>query len=308
MITKLFASLHLWEKGSHSSHGDNRRNVQTARPCFYADFMKCQPLNFKGVEGVVGLTRWIEKMDMFSISVIRSLGPDGNMTYLGSTQEKDRTSIVRRGELSRQLEFSVEPKVRKNDVSSIYTVRFQELHPNMLKVCCHMKPKLVDKYISGGFLTHFGNVKLPDPSHWIEYWSWPTDLMDQEILPHLRGKAICKKRKACDSSKKKPWSPTTTFKRQNCRPKSTTWGTGEGKQPLWGDPLASQVQTSAISTTNGPVRTQRCHNVQKIRATFPRDCEILATKMLLTPRKGNGANSQRNWVVFECGDQDTSER
>ncbi|GKF07016.1 hypothetical protein Tco_0041240 [Tanacetum coccineum] len=33
--------------GSHSSHGDNRRNVQTACPCFYADFMKCQPLNFK---------------------------------------------------------------------------------------------------------------------------------------------------------------------------------------------------------------------------------------------------------------------
>ncbi|GJU08495.1 hypothetical protein Tco_1124925 [Tanacetum coccineum] len=30
--------------GRHSSHGDNRRNVQTARPYFYADFMKCQPL------------------------------------------------------------------------------------------------------------------------------------------------------------------------------------------------------------------------------------------------------------------------
>ncbi|GJW16277.1 hypothetical protein Tco_0020410 [Tanacetum coccineum] len=43
--------------GSHSSHGDNLRNVQTARPYFYADFMKCQPLNFKGTEGVVGLTR-----------------------------------------------------------------------------------------------------------------------------------------------------------------------------------------------------------------------------------------------------------
>ena len=25
--------------------------------------MKCQPLNFKGTEGVVGLTRWIEKME-----------------------------------------------------------------------------------------------------------------------------------------------------------------------------------------------------------------------------------------------------
>nr|GEZ67012.1 reverse transcriptase domain-containing protein [Tanacetum cinerariifolium] len=37
---------------SHSSHKDNRRNVQTARPCFYVDFMKYQPLNFKGTEGV----------------------------------------------------------------------------------------------------------------------------------------------------------------------------------------------------------------------------------------------------------------
>ncbi|GJU56130.1 putative reverse transcriptase domain-containing protein [Tanacetum coccineum] len=57
------------DNGSHSSHEDNRRNVQTARPCFYADFMKYQPLNFKGMEGMVGLTRWIEKMEsVFNIS------------------------------------------------------------------------------------------------------------------------------------------------------------------------------------------------------------------------------------------------
>nr|GEY23299.1 reverse transcriptase domain-containing protein [Tanacetum cinerariifolium] len=36
---------------SHSSHEENRKNVQTARLCFYAEFMKCQPLNFKGTEG-----------------------------------------------------------------------------------------------------------------------------------------------------------------------------------------------------------------------------------------------------------------
>nr|GEZ72284.1 putative reverse transcriptase domain-containing protein [Tanacetum cinerariifolium] len=55
--------------GSHSSDGDNRRNVQTARPCFYADFMKCQPLNFKGTEGFVSLTRWIKRMELvFQIS------------------------------------------------------------------------------------------------------------------------------------------------------------------------------------------------------------------------------------------------
>ncbi|GKF14813.1 hypothetical protein Tco_0056275, partial [Tanacetum coccineum] len=58
--------------GSHSSYGDNRRNVQTTCPFFYADFMKCQPLNFKGTEGGVGLTWWIEKMEsVFHISVLK---------------------------------------------------------------------------------------------------------------------------------------------------------------------------------------------------------------------------------------------
>nr|GEW29027.1 putative reverse transcriptase domain-containing protein [Tanacetum cinerariifolium] len=38
--------------GSHSSHKDNQRNMQTARPCYYAEFMKCQPLSFKGTEDV----------------------------------------------------------------------------------------------------------------------------------------------------------------------------------------------------------------------------------------------------------------
>ncbi|GJX09032.1 hypothetical protein Tco_0198891 [Tanacetum coccineum] len=70
--------------GSHSSHGDNRRNVQTARLCFYADFMKCQPLNFKGTKGVVKfatctllgatLTWWNGQ--------IRTLGPEAySMTW-----------------------------------------------------------------------------------------------------------------------------------------------------------------------------------------------------------------------------------
>ncbi|GJY01888.1 putative reverse transcriptase domain-containing protein [Tanacetum coccineum] len=37
--------------------------MPVARECTYQDFLKCQPLNFNGTEGVVGLTRWIEKME-----------------------------------------------------------------------------------------------------------------------------------------------------------------------------------------------------------------------------------------------------
>nr|GEV93522.1 putative reverse transcriptase domain-containing protein [Tanacetum cinerariifolium] len=34
-----------------------------ARECTYQDFLKCQPLNFNGTEGVFGLTRWFEKIE-----------------------------------------------------------------------------------------------------------------------------------------------------------------------------------------------------------------------------------------------------
>nr|GEU64970.1 retrotransposable element Tf2 [Tanacetum cinerariifolium] len=59
--------------GSQSSHEDNPRHVQTTRPCFYADFMKCHPLNFKGNEGVVD----------------QDLRSRGLCNDLGSTQEED---------------------------------------------------------------------------------------------------------------------------------------------------------------------------------------------------------------------------
>ncbi|GJW12444.1 putative reverse transcriptase domain-containing protein [Tanacetum coccineum] len=48
---------------SHTSGTGARRPVQVARECTYPDFLKCQPLNFKGTEGVVGLTQWFEKME-----------------------------------------------------------------------------------------------------------------------------------------------------------------------------------------------------------------------------------------------------
>nr|GEV95825.1 hypothetical protein [Tanacetum cinerariifolium] len=43
---------------SHDSGSDGRRRMHVARECTYNDFLKCQPFNFKGTEGVVGLTQW----------------------------------------------------------------------------------------------------------------------------------------------------------------------------------------------------------------------------------------------------------
>nr|GFC53170.1 hypothetical protein [Tanacetum cinerariifolium] len=51
---------------SHNSHGDNRRNVQTARPCFYTDFMNVKFATYTLLGAA--LTWWNDR--------IRSLGPD----------------------------------------------------------------------------------------------------------------------------------------------------------------------------------------------------------------------------------------
>ncbi|GKA10721.1 putative reverse transcriptase domain-containing protein [Tanacetum coccineum] len=55
--------------GNGGEYGYNFRGFMSARECTYQDFLKCQPLNFNGTEGVVGLTRWFEKMEtVFHIS------------------------------------------------------------------------------------------------------------------------------------------------------------------------------------------------------------------------------------------------
>ncbi|GKF51536.1 hypothetical protein Tco_0148003, partial [Tanacetum coccineum] len=39
------------------------REALIARQCSYKEFMSCQPINFKGMEGVVGLIRWFERTE-----------------------------------------------------------------------------------------------------------------------------------------------------------------------------------------------------------------------------------------------------
>ncbi|GJX42152.1 hypothetical protein Tco_0257142 [Tanacetum coccineum] len=54
---------------NHDLGNSGRRQAPPTRECTYSDFLKCQPLNFKGSEGVVGLTQWFEKMEsIFHIS------------------------------------------------------------------------------------------------------------------------------------------------------------------------------------------------------------------------------------------------
>nr|GEZ40087.1 reverse transcriptase domain-containing protein [Tanacetum cinerariifolium] len=40
------------------------REALVARKCSYKEFMSCQPFNFKGSKGVIGLIRWFERTEL----------------------------------------------------------------------------------------------------------------------------------------------------------------------------------------------------------------------------------------------------
>ncbi|GJS38201.1 reverse transcriptase domain-containing protein [Tanacetum coccineum] len=159
---------------SQNSGGGIKRPVQPARVCTYPDFMKCQPLNFKGTKGVVGLNQWLKKMEsIFHISGcavehqvkfatctllgvaltwwnghVRILGHDAAycMTW-GTFKKKLSDKYCPNGE-TKKLEIELwNLKVKGNDVTA-YTQRFQELALMCTKFLADETAK-IDKYISG---------------------------------------------------------------------------------------------------------------------------------------------------------------
>ncbi|GJX80657.1 putative reverse transcriptase domain-containing protein [Tanacetum coccineum] len=175
---------------SHGSGTGGRRQVPTQRECTYTDFLKCQPMNFKGTEGVVGLTQWVEKMEcVFLISncTITSQVKYASCTLQGSALtwwnshvravEQDvayaipLTALKRmitdkyypRGEIKKLESEYWNLKVRGIDLLT-YNQRFQEL----ALMCDRMFPEesaKVERYVGGLPDMIHGSVKCGVQGH-----------------------------------------------------------------------------------------------------------------------------------------------
>ncbi|GJU28848.1 putative reverse transcriptase domain-containing protein [Tanacetum coccineum] len=161
-------------RNGYNSNGSGPRPAQTARECSYSEFLKCKPLDFKGTEGVVGLTRWFEKIEsVFSISNCPATSQvkfatctlqDDALTWWNAHVKTTTTEAAHamtwaalkkmmtdkycpRGEIKKIETEMWNLKVKGTDVVA-YSRRFQQL----ALMCSRMFPEEVDKiekYIGG---------------------------------------------------------------------------------------------------------------------------------------------------------------
>ncbi|GJR79634.1 hypothetical protein Tco_0150419 [Tanacetum coccineum] len=151
-----------------------RRQVHAARECTYSDFLKCQPLNFKGTKGVVGLTQWFEKME--SIFHISNCTVACQIKFATCTLQGNALTW---GEIKKLKIEMWNLKVKGTDVVS-YNQRFQELE----LMCYRMFPEesdKIEKYVSGLPDMIHRSVIVSRPKTMQEAIEFATELIDKKI-------------------------------------------------------------------------------------------------------------------------------
>ncbi|GKA18549.1 reverse transcriptase domain-containing protein, partial [Tanacetum coccineum] len=175
------------ENGNCENRNPNengRGDKPVAIECTYQDFMKCQPLNFKGTEGVVELIRWFEKMEtVFHISNCpEKYQVKIEAAFAMSWRElmKLMTEVYCPINEIQKMESELWNLTVKNNDLAAYTRRFQEL----TMMCTKMVPEeedQVEKFIGGLPDNIQGNVIAAEPTRLQDAVRIANNLMDQKL-------------------------------------------------------------------------------------------------------------------------------
>nr|GFB41498.1 hypothetical protein [Tanacetum cinerariifolium] len=172
-------------KDSHDSGMGVRRQAPPAYECSYQDFMKCNPLYFKGTEGVN--------------SHIMTVGPDVSYAINWTNLRKKMTYKYCPRDKIKKLEVELwNLKVKGTDVVS-YNQRIQELTLKCAKMFREESDK-IERYIGGLADMIHGSVMASMPKTMQDVIVFTTKLMDKKINTFAERQAE-KKRKFKDTLK-----------------------------------------------------------------------------------------------------------
>ncbi|GKA06997.1 reverse transcriptase domain-containing protein [Tanacetum coccineum] len=308
--------------GGNGNPNENNRDARpVVRECTYQDFMKCQPLNFKGTEGVVGLTRWFEKMEtVFHISNCpekyqvkyatctllnsaltwwnshkRTVGTDAAFAMSWRELMKLMAEVYcPRNEIQKMESELWNLTVKNNDLAA-YTQRFQEL----TMLCTKMVPEeedQVERYIGGLPDNIQGNVIAAEPTRLQDAVRIANNLMDQKLKGYAVKNAENKRRLEVNQRDNRGQQPP--FKRPNVGGQNVarayTAGNNERKPYNGPLPLCNKCKLHH----EGPC-TVRCGKCNKV-GHLTRDCKV--TNSTTSTQRGQVVN-QRVVTCFECGRQ-----
>ncbi|GKA50792.1 reverse transcriptase domain-containing protein [Tanacetum coccineum] len=192
--------------GNENRNVNGRGDRPVARECTYQDFMKFQPLGFKGREGVVGLIKWSEKME--------------TLFHIGNYPERYQVMTevyCPRNEIQKMETDLWNLSVKNNDMAT-YTQRFQELTMMCTKMCTKMVPEeegRVDKFIGGLPDNIQGNVIVAEPTKLQDDVRIANNLMDQKLKGYDVRNAENKRR--LNNNYKNNRGKQPPHKRQNTR-------------------------------------------------------------------------------------------
>ncbi|GKD58782.1 putative reverse transcriptase domain-containing protein, partial [Tanacetum coccineum] len=235
-----------------------------ARECTYQDLLKCQPLSFNGTGGVVGLTRWFEKMETRTIRI--------EAAYAMSWAElmKLMTEVYCPRNEVQKMETELWNLIVKGNDLTTYTRRFQEL----VLLCTRMFPNEEDKVerFVGGLPGNIqGNVIAAEPTKLHDAILVANNLMDQKLKGYARS--------------------TENKRRGQNMARAYTDGNNEKKGYVGSLPYYNKCKLHHA----GPC-TMRCGNCKRV-GHITRDC---TTTVSLNTQRATVGN-QPSIVCYECG-------
>nr|GEV50136.1 hypothetical protein [Tanacetum cinerariifolium] len=248
------------------------------------------PRDADRTEGVVSLTRWIEKMEsVFQISgcAVENQVKFATCTLLDAALTWLNSQIRSLGPDAYLMTWEVLKKKMTNNVH--WT--FSKTNPDLYQVVAD-ETKKIDKYVSKLPDNIYESVKASKPKTLDETIELANDLMDQKFRTYAERQSN-NKRKVDDSFRNNQGYQQQTYKRQNVA-MVYNMGTGERKPYSGNLPKCTKCHFHH----NGPC-THKCHKCNKV-GHFACDCRSSCNTNVVNAQRNNVENLKGNGC-FECG-------